>query len=136
MVALALLLAICLWGCEDSSGDSVGGEGAPDTEVTAGIPTAARDGGRPWGMPSTPTPIGLPGPAHLPMGGPAGLQSYTIKNNTRTEIHDPVKHFRVNVKHEPGIRLPKPVSEVYYTEKHPSFAPGLLSRPAWAAPGQ
>lgn len=109
----------------------VGGPGQP------GINPIAGTGGTPqWGMPSTPTPIGLPGPAHLPMGGPAGLQSYTIRNNTRTEIHDPVKHFRVNVKHEPGIRLPKPVSEVHYSEKHPSFAPGLLSRPAWAAPGQ
>ena len=27
-----------------------------------------------WGMPITGTPIGLPGPPHVPLGSPAGLQ--------------------------------------------------------------
>ena len=106
-----------------------GGPGMP------GINPVAGTGGTPqWGMPWTPTPIGLPGPPHLPLGGPAGLQSYTVKNNTPVERHDPVKDFRVVIKHEPGIRTPKPVNEVIYTEKHPTFAPGTLSQPAWAGP--
>ena len=28
-----------------------------------------------WGMPITGTPIGLPGPPHIPLGVPAGLQT-------------------------------------------------------------
>ena len=105
------------------------GPGQPGMNPIAGV------GGTPqWGMPWSPTPIGLPGPAHLPLGGPAGLRSYTVKNNTPVERHDPVRDFRVVVKHNPGIRMPKPVSEVRYTEKHPTFAPGTLSRPAWANP--
>lgn len=106
--------------------------GAPAGPGLPGVNPVSGSGGTPqWGMPWTSTPIGLQGPPHLPLGGPAGLQSFTIKNNTRVETHDPVEHFRVNVKHSPGIRMPKPVSEVHYSETHPSFAPGSLSRPAW-----
>ena len=109
--------------------------GQPGGPGLAGInPVSGIGGTRQWGMPWTPTPIGLPGPPHLPLGGPAGLQSYTVKNNTPVERHDPVKDFRVVIKHEPGIRTPKPVNEVIYTEKHPTFAPGTLSQPAWAGP--
>jgi hypothetical protein len=32
------------------------------------------------------SPIGLPGPPHIPLGGPAGLQSHTIRNNTSTPM--------------------------------------------------
>ena len=35
-----------------------------------------------YGMPWTATPIGLPGPAHLPFGHKAGLQAYNMKNTT------------------------------------------------------
>ena len=33
------------------------------------------------GMPVTGTPIGLPGPPHLPLDGPAGLASQTVRNS-------------------------------------------------------
>ena len=36
-----------------------------------------------WGMPITGTPIGLPGPPHVPLGAPAGLQKHVMKNRTR-----------------------------------------------------
>ena len=35
-----------------------------------------------YGMPRVGTPIGLPGPAHIPLGVPAGLQKHTITNHT------------------------------------------------------
>jgi len=35
-----------------------------------------------YGMPITGTPIGLPGPAHIPLGGPAGLKKHTITEIT------------------------------------------------------
>eukprot|EP00913_Durusdinium_trenchii_P023304 g21882.t1 len=44
-----------------------------------------------WGMPMTGTPIGLPGPPHLPLGGPAGLRRHTIVNNTKVDIGKPVQ---------------------------------------------
>ena len=39
-----------------------------------------------YGMPITATPIGLPGPAHIPLGIPAGLQKHSITNHTRIAI--------------------------------------------------
>jgi hypothetical protein len=87
-----------------------------------------------WGMPITGTPIGLPGPPHLPLGGPAGLQSHTMRNRTPVDIGKPVDHFLVDVKHNPGYRLPKPVKRVEYEETHPNFAPGATSWPNWAVP--
>lgn len=74
-----------------------------------------------WGMPITGTPIGLPGPAHLPYGGPAGLKSHTVRNKTKQQIPDPVRHQLVDVKHNPGIRLPEPVRHIEYNETHPVF---------------
>ncbi len=87
-----------------------------------------------WGQPYVGTPIGLPGPTHLPLGGPASLQSHTVVNRTKTSLPEPVKHMNVGVKHNPGISLPKPVSSVEYEETHPVYSPGELSYPAWAAP--
>ncbi|HEX4145807.1 MAG TPA: hypothetical protein VHY91_20040 [Pirellulales bacterium] len=69
-----------------------------------------------YGMPLTGTPIGLPGPPHIPMGIPAGLQAHSIKNMTKTHIPGPVKHFRMNVKQEPGFNYPDPPHNVHITE--------------------
>jgi hypothetical protein len=74
-----------------------------------------------WGMTSCATPIGLPGPPHLPYGGPAGLRSHTVRNLTRQSIPRPVDHQLIDVKHNPGIRLPAPVKHIQYTENHPEF---------------
>jgi hypothetical protein len=71
-----------------------------------------------WGMPITGTPIGLPGPPHMPYGGKAGLKSHTVRNKTKQHIPEPVDHFVLDVKHKPGIRLPDPVKHVEYEEKH------------------
>lgn len=105
----------------------VGGSGRPG--MPAMNPIAGRGGMPSWGMPMTGTPIGLPGPPHLPLGGPAGLQSHTITNNTRVNIGKPVKHLQIDVQHRPGYRLPKPVKYIRYTENHPMYRKGELSRP-------
>jgi len=74
-----------------------------------------------WGMPITGTPIGLAGPTHLPYGGPAGLKSHTVRNRSKQYIPDPVDNFVIDVKQQPGIRMPDPVRSIEYTEQHPVF---------------
>jgi hypothetical protein len=74
-----------------------------------------------WGMPITGTPVGLPGPSHLPFGGQAGLRSHTVRNKTKTHIPPPVDHVLVDVKQRPGIRVPDPVKYVQYEETQPIF---------------
>jgi len=106
-----------------------GGPGRPAVNPISGV------GGTPtWGMPMTSTPIGLPGPAHLPLGHPAGLQSHTIRNLSRQELPAPVDHFLIDVKTNPGVRMPKPVRHIEYTENHPVFRPGEVSYPNWSMP--
>lgn len=83
-----------------------------------------------WGMPMTGTPIGLPGPAHLPFGGQAALQSYTMRDLSKDVQHPPVRDLLIDVKRDPGYSTPPPVRHVEYTETHPVFAPGEVNRPA------
>jgi hypothetical protein len=87
-----------------------------------------------WGYPymDVGTPIGLPGPAHLPYGRPASLQSHTMRNLSPNVIPEPVSDLLVDVKHTPGIRMPEPVRHIQYTEKHPIHSPGEVAWPAWA----
>ena len=82
-----------------------------------------------WGDPITGTPIGLPGPPHLPYGGPAGLQSHTMRNLTHVDLGKPVDHMLVDVKHTPGLSLPKPVKYIYYEEEHPELSPEEINYP-------
>jgi hypothetical protein len=69
-----------------------------------------------WGMPITGTPIGLPGPPHIPLGTPAGLQKHTMRNRTRVLMPPPVDHVKVTVKHRPGLNYPRPVNHVHVHE--------------------
>ena len=87
-----------------------------------------------YGMPMTGTPIGLPGPAHIPLGGPAGLKSHTMRNHTHIDIGQPVDHMLLDVKHEPGYRLPHPVRHIEYSEKHPTHSPDEELYPHWDLP--
>jgi hypothetical protein len=63
-----------------------------------------------YGMPMVGTPIGLPGPPHVPLGGPAGLKRHTIVNHTRVNVPEPSKHVRIDVKQSPGISYPRPAN--------------------------
>jgi hypothetical protein len=124
------------------AGMSSGMPGIPGAVIVAdrgypGMPTMSPISGMnmpQYGMPMTSTPIGLPGPPHIPLGGRASLKSHTVRNKTKYNIPKPVEHFLIDVEHKPGISLPKPVSHIEYTETHPTFRPGELSYPAHTLP--
>jgi hypothetical protein len=79
-----------------------------------------------WGMPISGTPIGLPGPPHVPLGVPAGLQKHVIKNHTPVHIPEPVKKFRVDVRQQPGYSYPAPPTHMRIREQnfHPPMRYG------------
>ncbi len=81
-----------------------------------------------YGMPMSGTPIGLPGPPHVPLGIPAGLQNHTIANHTHMHIPGPVRKFKVNVKEKPGFSYPEPVRRVHITE-HKHMPPVIFHQP-------
>jgi hypothetical protein len=69
-----------------------------------------------WGMPISGTPIGLPGPPHIPLGAPAGLQKHVMKNRTRVLMPPPVAKTTISVKQRPGLNYPRPVTRVQVDE--------------------
>jgi hypothetical protein len=73
-------------------------------------------GGPQWGMPITGTPIGLPGPPHIPLGTPAGLQKHVMTNHTRYRMPPPVAKVHMTVKQRPGLNYPRPVNNVSVNE--------------------
>lgn len=81
-----------------------------------------------YGMPMSGTPIGLPGPPHIPLGVPAGLQKHVIANHTKLHIPGPVRNFRIDVKEKPGFSYPKPVNQVSITE-HKHMPPVIFRQP-------
>ena len=89
-----------------------------------------------YGMPWVGTNIGLPGPAHIPLGGPAGLKSYNLHNHTRTQIPGPTHNVDVLVRQKPGLSYPRPVDRVLIQER--TIRPGHFNRqpPATQVHGQ
>ncbi len=81
-----------------------------------------------YGLPYSGTPIGLPGPPHIPLGIPAGLQKHVMKNHTFMDIPGPVAKMKIDVKQKPGMTYPKPVSHVKITEEVLP-APAMYSHP-------
>ena len=69
-----------------------------------------------WGMPHVGTPIGLPGPPHIPLGHEAGLTKHTVKNHTRVRMPPPVHNMTIDVKQRPGMNYPRPVNHVNIAE--------------------
>lgn len=96
-----------------------GPNGAVPAAFVAGV-TAPQ-----YGMPHCGTPIGLPGPPHVPLGVPAGLQKHVIANHTRVDVPGPVGHVRVDVRQEPGLSYPKPANHAYIVERQ--IPPGGLN---------
>ena len=83
-----------------------------------------------WGMPTSGTPIGLPGPPHIPFGGPAGLRRHTITNHTQEFYPRPADNIGIHVRQTPGYSYPRPANQVRITEQN--FHPSTLNRqPAW-----
>ncbi len=79
-----------------------------------------------WGMPISGTPIGLPGPPHVPLGSPAGLQKHVIRNHTHMSIPEPVRKFRMDVRQQPGYSYPAPPTRMHIREQniHPPLRYG------------
>ncbi|TWT41549.1 hypothetical protein [Botrimarina hoheduenensis] len=71
-----------------------------------------------YGMPYTGTPIGLPGPPHIPLGSPAGLRSHVMTNRTRVHMPPPTPQMHISVKQRPGMNYPRPVNKVTIDEVH------------------
>ena len=112
--------------------------GVPGAMIAAGhgglpgqpiAPVAGMGMTPPWGMTSVGTPIGLPGPPHLPLGKPAGLQSVTFRDRSHNQISSPVDDLLIDVKRNPPIKTVDPVRHIQYEETHPTHAPGELAHP-------
>ena len=123
-------------GCGGPGGPGAGGCGAgvcfpgPTGAMPAGVPPQFIAGvtAPQYGMPMSGTPIGLPGPPHIPLGAPAGLQKHVIANHTKFHIPPPVRKFKINVKEKPGFSYPQPVRRVNITE-HKHMPPVLFHQP-------
>lgn len=101
-------------GC-DAGAYGYGGEvyASSQAAVTGGV-------GMPqYGMPYVGTPIGLPGPAHVPLGGPAGLRKHTMRNHTFSWIPGPVRKLTVDLVQWPGHKYPSPASHALVMERSP-----------------
>ena len=98
----------------------VGGAGFGAGSYISGV------SGPQYGMPMSGTPIGLPGPPHVPLGIPAGLQRHTIVNHTNVHLPQPTEHVRIDVKQEPGMSYPKPANHARIVEQ--TSPGGLLVR--------
>jgi len=81
-----------------------------------GVPYVAGVSAPMYGMPMSGTPIGLPGPPHVPLGSPAGLQKHVVVNHTYTHIPQPNEKVRIDVKQEPGISYPQPANHLRIDE--------------------
>ena len=121
----------CPSGCNDGGGQCYGGGGGyydGGGQMPMGVPTAGfapqpmppnmMTGGPTWGMPITGTPIGLPGPPHVPLGSPAGLQAHIMTNHTRMDIPPVVSKMTMSVKERPGLNYPRPVNHITVDEVH------------------
>ena len=101
-----------------------GGSLGPSPGHVAGVNTL------PYGMPITGTPIGLPGPPHIPLGIPAGLQKHVMKNHTRQNLPDPTEKIKIHVKQHPKVSYPTPPSKAWIHQyNHPSCAHCLPGQP-------
>jgi hypothetical protein len=83
-----------------------------------------------YGMPSSGTPIGLPGPPHIPLGGPAGLQKHVMRNHTPMHIPDPTEKIKIHVKQQPGFSYPKPPNKAFIREQSIHATP-MYKQPRW-----
>jgi hypothetical protein len=107
-----------------AEGGHAGGMG-PQGMSTAGFrppvtPPGVMSGinGPQYGMPITGTPIGLPGPPHIPLGHPAGLVKHEMRNRTRVLMPPPVHKMKMTVKQRPGMDYPRPVNRVNISENN------------------
>ena len=110
----------CLSGGASSGNTYVGTTSMPSGGMPPGLVSGMT--APQYGMTMSGTPIGLPGPPHIPLGVPAGLKKHVIRNWTRQHIPDPVSKVKINVKQRPGISYPTPPNRAWISEEmvHPS----------------
>ena len=94
----------------------VGAPTASFAPVAAAPSQLAAGAGPQWGMPISGTPIGLPGPPHVPLGAPAGLRRHVMVNHTKQYIPEPNRKVKIDVKQRPGFSYPKAPSHVRIQE--------------------
>ncbi len=70
-----------------------------------------------YGMPMCGTPIGLPGPPHVPLGAPAGLRKHVMTNHTPMYLPRPTRRVKINVRQSPGFTYPKPANHAWIVEQ-------------------
>jgi hypothetical protein len=104
--------------------------GAPMGTNASTVPSNYISGvtGPQYGMPMCGTPIGLPGPPHVPLGGPAGLRRHVMVNHTCVNIPPPSQRVRIDVKQQPGISYPEPADHAWVVERT-CPAPVLFRQP-------
>lgn len=115
-------------GCGLGHSSRIGNGGCPIQNVgepygPGGMPAALVSAVTPqYGMPITGTPIGLPGPPHIPLGSPAGLKKHIMRNHTKRHIPAPNQKVAIHVRQRPGQSYPQPANKVWITEDtiHPS----------------
>jgi hypothetical protein len=101
-------------GCDMFAGAACGpgGAGAGGPSPISGVSAPE------WGMAMSGTPIGLPGPPHVPLGVPAGLQKHVVKNHTRMNLPGPTKKQVIHVRQTPGYSYPRPASRAFINERN------------------
>ncbi len=109
-------------GCDAFASCGPGGAGASGPSPISGVSAPE------WGMAISGTPIGLPGPPHVPLGVPAGLQKHVVKNHTHTRLPGPVKKQVIHVKQTPGISYPAPASRAFILERNVNPEGGHLKK--------
>ena len=108
-------------GAMGTGGMNSGGIGAYGPSVGIGGSVAGAYGSPQYGMPHVGTPIGLPGPAHIPLGSPAGLRKHVMHNHTCTYIPDPSPKVNIHLKQHPGVRYPAPRTQAWIHQfNHPT----------------
>ena len=78
-----------------------------------GAPMAAQ-----YGMTMSATPIGIPGPPHLPLGHPAGLQKHVMRNHTAVKMPRSSEKIRIDVRNRPGYSYPATADRIRITSQN------------------
>ena len=89
------------------------GCGHCQTGAPTGAPMAAQ-----YGMTMSATPIGIPGPPHLPLGHPAGLQKHVMRNHTAVRMPRPTEKIRIDVRNQPGYSYPATADRIRITSQN------------------
>jgi hypothetical protein len=125
----------------DGNGGFCGPDGRPIDPATVPPNMVAGVTAPQYGMTYTGTPIGLPGPPHIPLGHPAGLRQHVMHNKTHMNIPDPVEKMKMTVRQQPGYSYPTPPSHIRIKEQnlhpgYPSGRPGFYHASRPVAPNQ